>query len=659
MQWTLKRKLLSGFLSLNVMMMLIGGIAVYQFMVTGRAIQATTSSTIGEVEVAQQIVDQINKIRYSGNRFLDIGSPDERVDTLKHLDTLTKQLSILAAKDMPSDKVETLGKLQRLLATYRTKFDAVAQRFEDRVMVQMERLREVEEIETALHDFFSRHKDSLDASRPFLFFMTSKLQLNTYFHTFDDQDFHELISGLENVKKMLTTGAERWDAAEAEQWREVIKQVSMFIEAMQQCNADAQSLRKEVKDTLFSLPTQMLEQAQVMSTRSWQTMQGMSTEIAARMQQGEWLVLSALLVAGLIGLTLPLLVNRSITKSLGETVRALRDIAEGEGDLTQRLTVSSQDEIGQVSQWFNMFVEKIQGTVAGIGRSTRALSGASDALTSANHHMATNAEETAAQAKVVAEIAQQVREHVETVTQAAEELQGCVREIAKNTTDSTKIIAQAVQAAEHATSTISKLGESSEEIGQVVKVITSIAEQTNLLALNATIEAARAGEAGKGFAVVANEVKELAKQTAESTEGISRRISTIQQDTSEAVNAISHISTIISQVNNLSMTIAGAVEEQSSTTSEIGQSMGDAYRGCAEIALLVNKKVSAAAQETVERVAEVQQTAEQLATMAVDLRCLVEQFKYGEEHGVELRGAAGLARIASLPPSVRGQEAVF
>ena len=127
--------------------------------------------------------------------------------------------------------------------------------------------------------------------------------------------------------------------------------------------------------------------------------------------------------------------------------------------------------------------------------------------------------------------------------------------------------------AHHTNATVSKLGDSSIEIGQVIKVITSIAQQTNLLALNATIEAARAGEAGKGFAVVANEVKELAKQTAKATEDIGRRIGAIQDDTKSAVEAIGTISGIINQVNDISNTIATAVEEQSATTNEMSQNV--------------------------------------------------------------------------------------
>jgi methyl-accepting chemotaxis protein len=628
MVFTLKRKLLSGFLSLNVLMAAIGGIAVYQFVITGRTIQATTSSTIGEAEVAQGVVDKIGTIRYYGNRFLDVGAPDDRTEALKHLDDLTTQIAGFVSAGGNDANIATLKQLGQLLTSYREKFEEVARRFEDRVVVQMDRLRDVEEIETTLMDFFSRHRDVMEASRPFLFFMTAKLHLNTYFHTFDEQDYHEMISSLENVKKMLENGASRWDAAEAEQWREAAQQVDAFIKAMDQCNVDAQALRKEIRGTLFPLPGKMLDLARSMSTRSWQTMQGMSTEIATSTKQGQWLVLTALLVAGIIGLILPFAVNRSITKPLGHTVQALRDIAEGEGDLTQRVAITSQDEIGELGRWFNTFVTKIQQTVASIGDNTHSLAGASDALTTANQRMASNAEDTAMQAKVVAEIAQQVREHVEIVTKAAEDLEGCVQDIARNTTDATRIISQAVQVAETTSTTVSKLGESSREVGQVVKVITSIAEQTNLLALNATIEAARAGEAGKGFAVVANEVKDLAKQTAESTEDISRKIVAIQGDARAAVEAIGQITTIIHRVNETSTTIASAVEEQNVTTAEIGRNMGEAYRGCAEIAQLVNERVAASAQETVVRVETVQQTAEQLAQMAVRLQQLVGQFKY-------------------------------
>jgi methyl-accepting chemotaxis protein len=172
--------------------------------------------------------------------------------------------------------------------------------------------------------------------------------------------------------------------------------------------------------------------------------------------------------------------------------------------------------------------------------------------------------------------------------------------------------------------TVAKLGESSAEIGNVIKVITSIAQQTNLLALNATIEAARAGEAGKGFAVVANEVKELAKQTAKATEDISRKIEAIQGDTKGAVEAITEIGKIINQINDLQNSIASAVEEQTATTGEISRNVAEAAQGSTEIARNVSG-VAQAARHTSEGAGNTKNSADELSRIALDLQKLVCQ----------------------------------
>jgi methyl-accepting chemotaxis protein len=195
---------------------------------------------------------------------------------------------------------------------------------------------------------------------------------------------------------------------------------------------------------------------------------------------------------------------------------------------------------------------------------------------------------------------------------------------------------------------VSKLGDSSTEIGQVIKVITSIAQQTNLLALNATIEAARAGEAGKGFAVVANEVKELAKETAKATEDISRKIEAIQTDTKAAVEAIASISGVINQINDISGTIATAVEEQNATTNEMSRNVSEAATGSGEITSNISG-VAQAAESTSQGARDTHKAAQELVQMSTQLRGMVEQFKIKaseDQHGDGATAAQMQSRTA-------------
>ncbi|WP_153758865.1 methyl-accepting chemotaxis protein [Actinomarinicola tropica] len=257
-----------------------------------------------------------------------------------------------------------------------------------------------------------------------------------------------------------------------------------------------------------------------------------------------------------------------------------------------------------------------------VRRSAEALGRSSSSLGAVSSQLGSNAQETAAQAGVVSAAAEQVSANVSTVATAVEEFGASIGEIAANANEAAGVAARAVSAAETTNATVSKLGASSAEIGEVIEVITSIAEQTNLLALNATIEAARAGEAGKGFAVVANEVKELAKQTAEATEAISGKIAAIQTDSSGAVDAIAEISEIIDRVATLQTTIASAVEEQTATTNEISRSVTEAARGSAEIAENITS-VASAARSTTAGAESTHAAAGELARVAAELQALV------------------------------------
>ncbi len=317
---------------------------------------------------------------------------------------------------------------------------------------------------------------------------------------------------------------------------------------------------------------------------------------------------------------------RSMLWRVSEMVRRVEDMAEGEGDLTKRIEIATNDEIGELAKWINAFVERLHEMIKSVAENARQVADASEQLSNTSEQIAANAQETSAQAKMVSDAVVQVSQNLQTVATGAGEMGDSIKEIAKNATEAAHVATSAVKVAETATSTVSKLGESSTEIGQVIKVITSIAQQTNLLALNATIEAARAGEAGKGFAVVANEVKELARETANATEDISRKIEAIQSDTNAAVEAIASISEVINRVNGISNTIATAVEEQNATTNEMTRNVGEAARSSGEITRNISG-VALTADSTSRGAAETQKAVQQLVETSAELRRLVEQFK--------------------------------
>jgi len=352
-------------------------------------------------------------------------------------------------------------------------------------------------------------------------------------------------------------------------------------------------------------------------------------ESAATLAAANSSLIWTLSVTTLAALAIGVFVAVFLSQRIGGTVSSILAQADAiaAGDLTRAdVKVSSANELGDLTAAVNKMQSKLRGVIDSISLNAQQVATASEEFSATSQQITANSEETSAQANVVSAATEQINRNLQTVATSTEEMSASISEIAKNAGESAKVAGEALQAALETNATVTKLGESSAEIGQVIKVITSIAQQTNLLALNATIEAARAGEAGKGFAVVANEVKELAKQTAKATEDISQRIGAIQTDAKSAVEAIKMISEIIGQVNDIASTIATAVEQQSATTSEMSRNVSEAAKGSGEVAKNIIS-VATAAQSTSSGASDSQRAAQQLARMSTELRALVGQFK--------------------------------
>lgn len=367
--------------------------------------------------------------------------------------------------------------------------------------------------------------------------------------------------------------------------------------------------------------------------------------------------INMLLVAGLIFLaiiTLNLIIVFGITSGLKQLISNFRDVAEGEGDLTKRINIRSGDELGELAKLFNIFLEKLQGIIKQIAESSSSVGTSSTELATISQdlllnsgdtsqradNVATSSEEMSANLNNVAAAMEQSSTNANMVASAAEEMTATINEIAENAERARSVSGEAVEQASNASEKMTELGQAADKIGKVTETITEISEQTNLLALNATIEAARAGEAGKGFAVVANEIKELAKQTAEATLDIKTLIDDVQGTSKTTREEISQISSVIGGVNEIVATIATAVEEQTAATREIANNISQASEGIQEVNENVSQsstvaadithditEVSSAAQKISHSSNEVKNSAEELQVRSTELNVIVGRFK--------------------------------
>ncbi|WP_419657866.1 methyl-accepting chemotaxis protein [Desulfosarcina variabilis str. Montpellier] len=354
----------------------------------------------------------------------------------------------------------------------------------------------------------------------------------------------------------------------------------------------------------------------------------------------------------LVGLCVSVLMSLSISRPIVKAIRFAEKIAQG--DFSSSLEIQQKDEIGTLSVSLNTMKGNLSNMINELKGTAQRLSGSATQLSTISSQMASTSDESANMANNVAAASEEMSTNLNSVAAAmeeastntgmvataAEEMSSTINEIAQNAEKARLVSEDAVDKSKKTGMKMNELGNAAQAIGKVTETITEISEQTNLLALNATIEAARAGEAGKGFAVVANEIKELAKQTAEATLDIKTKIESVQHTTSESTSQIDKISSVINDINSIVETIATAVEEQSSATQEIASNIAQASTGIHEVNENVNNsseaastitenitQVSTKVHDVADASGQVNNNAEELNQLSATINEMVNQFK--------------------------------
>ncbi len=571
----LRGKIIGGYLLMIALLFLLGVITLGQFSSLGKKVTYLVGDVAGEVKLASEVVTEVLSMRTSVEKFIAL--KDER----------DKKLAEEYAK-----------KLKELMTSARGKIKS------DR---SLEKLEETEKMVDDYINIFAKmavRANIVSQNREELFSLGKEAEIALQK---DPEALRGLMAGQVLVGRFLVKpGSFLKKEAEAkiEAAMELVAEnetkaepVEEYLDAFLGLAAISAKMNEEVSKTLIPLAPRIVGTATEIVENGWKSMGQTNESIKASSASARGFIVTIIILALAAGLAVGIFLAAMISRPIKNMAEMIKDIAEGEGDLTRRLEVKSKDEVGDLASWFNKFVEKIQnmineiaGNAGTLTTSSADLSGLSaqmssgaDNMSAKSHTVATAADEMNSNMTSVAAAMEQASTNIGTVATSVEEMTSVINEIAQNAEKARTASNEAVSQSQSASNKVDELGRSTQEIGKVTETITEISEQVNLLALNATIEAARAGEAGKGFAVVANEIKELAKQTAAATGEIKERIEGIQSVTEGTVTEIGEISRVINEVNEIVSTIATAVEEQSVTTKEIAGNVAQASQGIQEV----------------------------------------------------------------------------
>ena len=680
---SIRKKLILGFGSTAVLLVIVTCVVCLKLSETSRLREQVSNERLPSVLAAANVVDAIDRSLASLRGYMILGKESfrkERHIAWKAIDSELKKLGRIADQSKDETLEATVTQLTQNLGEFRvaqSMVEDVCQTDANLPATQIlvsEAAPKAKQIIESLTELIDEESE-----------IVPTVERRTLLTLLADSRGSFAV-GLGSIRAFLLTGDPSWQSDFQKRWnvntdrfQKLQATTNLFT------NKQAESFEKycELRKKFAKLPPRMFA---IRAGSDWNVANSLlgkkaapsgqaSREIAHTLMQYEkerllgnmmaisssfatlrFIAIVCAISGAILSVVIGILCSNSILKPIRQLIKFAENLAAG--DFSSNFDTNATGEIKNLGDALDNLRIDLGGVIGEVSSTTGMLSSSSEQLQSAAGQLSDQSTETATRAANVAAAVEEMSVNMETMSSSTDqvskavssvetvmhEMKQTVKDIAENVERGVSATKNAAVLAEQSNGRIDALGGAAAEIGDVIEIIEDIAEQTNLLALNATIEAARAGEAGKGFAVVATEVKDLAKQTANATDGIRTKIESIQATTNEAVTSISQITTAIDDVNEVSQFIASAVEQQSRTTEQITESVTDAAKAAKTVALGVgetatasaeiSKNVSAVSQSTKHGTAHVQRTlftSDELREKSDQLGATISRFKLAEE----------------------------